>query len=476
LGNSTTSIVEDADATPEESGEQGEEPDRIDALLSSALADQARERRMLVETVFGAKTALVKAEEELAAIRELITKRDEALVEAIEKTNKATVESIVESISTNLLDAVGAISENIKAAQPKIQPPRDAGLTLRIEAIEDAILQLAGRIAELGDVPGQLGDIPVQLRRDLEVSAVAIGERIGEESASLLADMREDQVEVVQTLISRSEAETKDLKQAVSNARQEIVERTASTGRDTVEAGRASVEQMVEYLTGYLQERDEQLYRARDQRLIELFQQLSDTIGRTTKRKLSKTIGDDYSTPQALTPPAPPAKKPAPISIPRTFRQPPPAEPTPPSPEPRRDFQDLQPVQPVGRPDPAFAFDESPVRAFDPVDTQAPFDQPPVRYRPSGSFGPPEPSHPGRESSPTRAMANPLTRAELVRDYLVDSPEEMFLEQPPSPPPAPRSRRKPSKSEEMPPVQPRPGTPSGRSPKPPANPRPRRKP
>jgi hypothetical protein len=306
---------------------------------------------------------------------------------------------------------------------------------------------------------------------------VAIGERIGEESASLLADFREDQVEVVQTLVSRSEAEMKELKQAVSNARQEIVERTASTGRDTIEADRVAVEQMVEYLTGYLQERDEQLYRARDKRLIELFQQLSDTIGRTTKRKLTKTIGDDYSTPQPLTPPAPPAKKPPPLSISRTFRQPPPPEPPPPAPEPGRDFQELQPVQPPpGRPDPAFAFDEPPVRAFDPIELPDPYGQPAPPYRPSGSFGPPEPSHPGRESSPTQAMANPLTRAELVRDYLVEAPEDMFREDPAARPPASRPRRKPLKSEELPPVQPPPGTPSGRSPKPPANPRSRRKP
>ncbi|HEX2150272.1 MAG TPA: hypothetical protein VHI31_08900, partial [Actinomycetota bacterium] len=260
-------MLESVDTVPEESG-NGQESDRIDALLSTALADQARERRTLVETVFGAKSALVKAEEELAGIRELIDKRDEALLEAISKNNQ----TIVEAISSNLLEAVGAIAQNVeksvKAAQPKIQPARDAGLTLRIEAIEEAILQLAQRIADLGELPGQL-------RRDLEVSAVAIGERVGEESASLLADLREDQVEVVQTLVSMSEAELKELKQAINSARQEITERTTSTARDTIEESRTTVEQMVEYLTGYLQERDEQLYRARDKRLVELFQQLS---------------------------------------------------------------------------------------------------------------------------------------------------------------------------------------------------------
>lgn len=429
---------------------------------------------MLVETVFGAKTALVKAEEELAGIRELIDKRDEALLEAITRNNQ----QIVESISANLLDAVTAIADKVD----KSQPSRDAGVAVRIEAIEEAIIQLAQRIAGLGDLPGQL-------RRDLEVSAVAIGDRIGEESASLLADMREDQVEVVQTLVSMSEAELKELKQTVNSAKQEITERTTSTGRDTIEAGRTTVEQMVEYLTGYLQERDEQLYRARDKRLIELFQQLSDTIGRSTKRKLSKSIGEDYHTPQPLSPPTPPAQKPQPLSIPRTFRQP-----EPPAPEPReqgKSFQDLQPVKPFdrpdprSRPDPAFAFkepedrdepDEPPIRTFAPIDDPAdPFDSPQVRYRPSGgSFGVKE--RPFGETDPalTQAMSNPLSRAELVRDYLADSPEEMFLQNPPAPP-APKSRRKPPKKDEMPPA-PRSVGPSGRAPKPPAKPRNRRKP
>ncbi|CAN5863020.1 hypothetical protein BH23ACT12_BH23ACT12_13120 [soil metagenome] len=432
-------MLESVDTADEESG-KGEESDRIDALLSSALADQARERRTLVETVFGAKSALVKAEEELAGIRELINQRDNELLEAIARNNQ----TIVESISTNLLDAV---------------------LTQRIEAIEEAILQLAQRIAGLGE-------LPVQLRRDLEVSAVAIGERIGEESASLLADIREDQVEVVQTLVSMSEAELKELKQAINSAKQEVTERTASTGRDTVEAGRTTVEQMVEYLTGYLQERDEQLYRARDKRLIELFQQLSDTIGRSTKRKLTKALGDDYSTPQPLSPPEPPANKPPSLSIPRTFRSPAPGEAPPPD-RPGQSFQDLQPVRPPDRPDPAFASGEPPVRAFDPIDDD-PFNAPPAPYRPSGSFGAAA-RRSNEPYSPTRAMANPLSRAELVRDYLVDSPEEMFLNNPPAVP-TPKGRRKPRKSEDPPPAQPRSGTPTGRPPKSPANPRTRRKP
>lgn len=453
-------MLESVSAVPEGSGEP-EESDRIDALLSSALADQARERRMLVETVFGAKTALLKAEEELAGIRELIDKRDEVLLEAIAKNNQ------------QMLEAVGVIADKFEQSTPG-----GAGLTDRIEAIEEAIIQLAQRIAGLGDLPGQL-------RRDLEVSAVAIGDRIGEESASLLADLREDQVEVVQTLVSMSEAELKELKQAVNSAKQEIAERTTSTARDSIEAGRTTVEQMVEYLTGYLQERDEQLYRARDKRLIELFQQLSETIGRTTKRKLSKSIGDDYHPPQPLSSPTPPAPKPAPLNIPRTFRQPPPQPAVPESQDQGQSFQDLRPVKRVDRPDPAFAFnqaeegdepDEPPIRTFAPIDEPPdPFDSPQVRYRPSGgSFGVQGPASGETDPQLTQAMSNPLSRAELVRDYLADSPEEMFLQDLPAPS-APKNRRKPPRKDEMPPA-PRSVDPPGRAPKPPAKPHNRRKP
>ncbi len=433
---------------------EGEQSDRIDALLSSALADQARERRTLVETVFGAKMALAKAEEELAGLRELINKRDDSLLEAIAKHNESLMEAVgknnqalAETISSNFLEAVGAIGQKVESAQTAT---RDAGLTLRIEGIEEAILQLAERIAVLGELPGQL-------RRDLEVSAVAIGERVGEESASLLADIREDQVEVVQTLVTMSENEFKELKQNVNSAKREVMERTATAGKDTVEAGRSNVEQMVEHLTGYLQARDEQLYRARDQRLIELFQQLSDTIGRSTKRKIGKTLSEEAGTMKPLKPAQPPAEAPPPLTISRTFRQPREEKPV-----------EAPPSQPFsGRADPAFAFDE-PIRRFEPEDLPAPFGT-----QAPGSPGPNQPFE-DPDASLTQAMANPLSRAELVRDYLAESQEEMFLDNPPSRP-ASRSRRKPP-GDELPPAKPRSAPPSRRPPMPPASPRTRRKP
>ncbi len=447
-----------------------EDSDRIDALLSTALADQARERRMLVETVFGAKSALVKAEEEISGLRDLINKRDDAILEAVAKNNEALLQSV-----SDRLEAV------IKAqSRPRVQPARDAGLTLRIEAIEDAILQLAQRIAEVSRLPGQvrseLDELGAQLRRDLEVSAVAIGDRIGEESASLLADLREDQVEVVQTLADMSQTTVRDLKEALSRSQLELMERVSATGRDTIEADRSTVEQMVEHLTGYLHERDEQLYRARDQRLIELFQQLSDTIGRTTKRKLGKMLAEseDTTPPKPLAPPMPPAKAPPPLSVPRTYRQPAGEEtevvrsPFPPVPGFGGPVRASEPPPPFKRPDPAFAFEQSVAQPFE--------DRPePPFGRRDQPFREPEPPSGRAEESPSQAMANPLTRAELVRDYLIESPSEVFSEETLTPP-APRVTRNPQAGgDHERPGKPGTGRMSASSPKPPATPRSRRK-
>lgn len=436
-------MLDSVNAVSEEPG-AGEESDRIDALLSSALADQARERRMLVETVFGAKTALVKAEEELAEVRALINKRDDALMEAIARNNDALVARIEEAVKDQ----------------------SNAGLVARIEAIEEAILQLAQRFTEL----------PGQLRRDLEVSAVAIGDRIGEESASLLADIREDTVEVVQTLAAMSEAGARDLKQALELVKQEMGERVTATGRDSIEAGRSHVEQMVEHLTGYLHERDEQLYRARDQRLIDLFQQLSDTLGRSTKRKVGKIMAEENVKPQPSAPPMPPVKPPPPLSLPKTFRQPDPQRtqairtPFPPDPAAPQGLQDLEPPGPFDRPDPAFAFDP-PVRAFDlsPEELEG-SDSPRGRQDPFGRLEPPVRNPEPPLNQPT---ANPLTRAELARDYLIDPPD-LFVERPPTPG---RGRRKPQPGRgDEPPAKARSGPRTGGTPKPPPGPRTRRRP
>ena len=491
-------MLESVNAAVSDGPGENEEPDRIDAMLTSALADQARERRMLVDTVFGAKTALVKAEEEMSALREAMDKRDTELLEAVRKSNEALAEALTakieeavraEALTAKIEEAVRATTQ--QAAKAGKAQPNNAGLTLRIEAIEDGILQLAQRIAEIpGLIHKEMEQVRRDLelvRRDLEVSAVAISDRIGEESGSLLHDLREDQVEVVSTLAALSEKTTGDLRGAIARSQQELMERIVAAGRDATEASIAagrdateasasSVEQMVEHLTGYLQARDEQLYRARDQRLVELFQQLSDTIGRTTKRKVGKILeSDGAGPPRPVSPPMPPVKAPPPLSVNRSFRSPAdqPTQairsPFPPPGGPARE------EPPPGRPDPAFLFDQPESRPFDAppagsADDADLFDMPPGR----AFERPRRPSEPERGSGPelNQALANPLSRAELARDYLIDAPDA-FGEPPPGHAPAGRARP-PLPDEDVRGRGRSPRSP-GRTPKPPVSGRGRRK-
>jgi hypothetical protein len=224
--------------------------DRVDALLSSALADQAREKRQLVDTLSGAKAALVKAEEEIAGLREQIGKRDEELLQAIDKRFEA-----------------------------------------RIEAVEEALIKLAKSIAQ----------VPARVRMDVETAAVAMGERMGEESDALLRNTREDAVEVVGTIGKLSD-------------------RTLTQTREAIEAAREEYRTTTEQVVKYLGERDDALQRQRDQVLVDLFRQLGESLGRRNSKKVAKAIAEDRSIgrrPQAPPGPPPPYRQ-APIYRPPT--------------------------------------------------------------------------------------------------------------------------------------------------------------
>jgi hypothetical protein len=217
--------------------------DRVDALLSSALADQAREKRQLVDTLHGAKAALVKAEEEIAGLREQIGKRDEELLQAIDKKFEA-----------------------------------------RIEALEEALIKLAKSVAQ----------VPARVRMDIETAAVAMGERMGEESDTLLRNTREDAVEVVGTIGKLSDRSLSQTREAIEAAREEY---------------RTTTEQVVKYLG----ERDDALQRQRDQVLVDLFRQLGESLGRRNSKKVAKAISDDPNIgrrpPAAQHPPPPPYRQ-----------------------------------------------------------------------------------------------------------------------------------------------------------------------
>lgn len=304
--------------------------DRVDALLSSALADQAKEKRQLVETLYGAKTALNRAEEEINSLKDLIVKRDEQLLEQIDKRLE------------------------------------------RLSDVEDAILKLARSVSQM----------PAKFRGDIETAAVAIGERLGEESDNLLRCTREDALEVVATF-------------------GKATERTVSQLREVVEGAREEYRTTTEQLASYLGQRDDSLQRARDQVLIDLFKQLAESLGRRNAKKVSQAIADD---PQFGRPPALPG-----------------------APQPKQKRSILKsPQAPPQRQSPVYGPPGGQGGGEGPFSAERPSRQPPEPNDPITEHSYPDDEH---LDSPAQPLANPLTRGELARDYLIpvspyDSPKD----------------------------------------------------
>ena len=171
---------------------------RIDDLLSSALEDQAREQRFLLDMVQGARAALGKAEEQMTALRNLVEERDKGVVDILEarlsgvgsqesidrlasevselaaSTARNPIEHLVEPLDqrfAELATKVSAIEAALKPLDPwkpaiEMQKNLSDRFQQRLEPIGDQ-LQLLGRLIE---------QIPVPLQRAIEDATRASGD------------------------------------------------------------------------------------------------------------------------------------------------------------------------------------------------------------------------------------------------------------------------------------------------------------
>jgi hypothetical protein len=290
------------------SGGQPDFSERIDSLLASALQEQSREKRFLIETVYGAKSALVKAQEELKGIRDLVAARDREVM--------GLLESRLPGIQTQHLAArVEAIERSVGEPEPTVLQMLESRLEKRIDvvneridAIEEALIQLADRVAQL----------PRTFRDDLEVSAVALGDRMGEEamevirsvrsiSDAVLADLREDAVDMVQTLRLLSETVADDFRSVVETSRKQTARALDQTRKQSLdlmksvagginETTKITAEALAEHLTSYLSQRDERIGNERDQVLINLFKELGESLTRRDRKKVSQALSESYGT------------------------------------------------------------------------------------------------------------------------------------------------------------------------------------
>jgi hypothetical protein len=280
-----------------------------------------------METVYGAKSALVKAQEELKAIRELVVARDREVIGLLEsrlpsvETQHLTtrVEAIERLVGETDQSLVHTLESRLEEIESQDVNKRIDAVNERIDAVEEAIIQLADRV----------GELPQTFRRDLEVSAIALGDRIGEEavevirsvrsvSDALMADLREDAVEMVRTLRLLSETVVDDFKGALDGmsetvmddvksvlegsrrqtlnalqlSRKQSMDLMKSVAGNVNETTKITAEALAEHLTSYLSQRDERLGKARDQLLMDLFRELGESLKRRDRRKLSQSLSD----------------------------------------------------------------------------------------------------------------------------------------------------------------------------------------
>ncbi|MBW3591978.1 MAG: hypothetical protein KY393_09080 [Actinobacteria bacterium] len=231
--------------------ETGESSDSIDRLLASARAEQSREKKMLVDAVQGARDALRKAETELQEVRDLITSRDETLSEVL----------------------------------------------LRVQTIEE----WSHRVST------QLDRIPETIGQSL-ASSQELEDRLVSSNDDLLADIREDQVEVVRALGRTFDNALADVRRQLASARQDYLDQLEVATEQMIEKNNATAELMVEHLVGYLAKRDETMHKAREQMLIDMFRKLGASLGNRSSKKVAKAMG--ATTPPSPKPPdVPPAPK-----------------------------------------------------------------------------------------------------------------------------------------------------------------------
>lgn len=286
----------------------GESSDSIDQLLSSALAEQSREKRMLADAVHSARDALNKAESELAQLKDLVGNRDETISEILLRVH--TIEEWAHRVSAQIEATPQTVSSYISTSEE---------LEVRIKAAND----------------------------------------------ELLTDIREDQVEVVRALSRTFDVALAEVKQQLAANRQDYLDKLAVIAEQIVEKNDSTAELMMEHLTGYLGQRDETMHRAREQMLIDLFQRLGSALGRSGK-KVAKAMGATAGARPAQPTPAPPPKFRA--SMARRSVEPPSPPPrrqmAPPRPQPEPEPGPIQlpvrespPPQPRAQPRPDEEFD-----------------------------------------------------------------------------------------------------------------------
>lgn len=323
---------------------------RIDNLLSSALQDQAREQRMLFEIVQGARAALAKAEEELGALRILIERRDQSVVDLLEarlsgigtEQSLDRIARLIEEVAaaapadqalapltakldrlTSRLDEIESEIKNLSLTKPleELQSAfqqnaeaASARLNDRMQKIETQLFTLEGAVNE---IPSSLSD---QMTSDLasrQAAAASTSRQITQLAESLtditaavetqmtayleseqraraaLSRQIEAMGHQIEGIRSTAAAQSSETASSIAEALEPLTtnletlsERIRQSNRRITESN-SRLEAMHESILNYLATRDERLEESRDQILVALVTQITQDLSRHDRIRIT---------------------------------------------------------------------------------------------------------------------------------------------------------------------------------------------
>lgn len=221
---------------------------RIDQLVSSALKEQAREKRVLMEAVHAAKSAVTKSQEDLAALRQMLENRDRAVLDLLEARlsgigTETSIAFIGERIEQIIAD--GPTSKTVAPVAAAV-----ADLLSRIASLQDAFasidfaapvrqLQHAidQRLSELAGSSTAISGEVARIREEIGGIGPDVDSRLKQMEEALAGD-----IDVAQDAISQH------ITSAVSTGIASVVETVGESGSRVSEAVMAFKE-MVERQT-----------------------------------------------------------------------------------------------------------------------------------------------------------------------------------------------------------------------------------
>lgn len=290
---------------------------RIDDLLASAIEDQARDQRMLLEGVQG-------AQDEARRLRELIESRDEGVADLLEArlAGIATEESfqrVAQSLEERLQQLHGML-ERIDAWKPAMEVQRslaerlgETASSLK-ESIEEARStlgagfeeRLSAEASEIKEAVAAGGarsfDRLVKLQEDLEKMSAGleampdlITERLDQwrdESRSAAAATSRQ----IERLRGAVEAQGPQLAQEVGSSIEPFAEELRTLAGRVRNGNMKSAEvsarlaAMHESLVAYLAQRDDRLEKVRDQTLAELIERLVKNLKHRDRTRIAEAL------------------------------------------------------------------------------------------------------------------------------------------------------------------------------------------